>query len=68
VVGAGVALVAHAAWQAGALVVAAAAVTALVVVATARRRVGGITGDVLGAVVELTLAAGLTAAALLEAF
>ena len=34
----------------------------------ARRRVGGITGDVLGAVVEVALAVGLTAAALLEAF
>ena len=67
-IGAGLALLARAAWPAGALVVVAAALAALAVVGTARRRVGGITGDVLGAVVEVALAAGLAAAALLEAF
>ena len=66
--GAGLALLARAAWPAGALVVVATALATLAVVGTARRRVGGITGDVLGAVVEVALAAGLTAAALLEAF
>jgi adenosylcobinamide-GDP ribazoletransferase len=65
-IGAGLALLARASWPAGALVVVATSLATLAVVGTARRRVGGITGDVLGAVVEVALAAGLTAAALLQ--
>lgn len=62
VVGSALAVAAQAPWYAGALVVVAAVLAALAVVATARRRVGGITGDVLGAVVEAALALGLLAA------
>ena len=64
VVGAGLGLLGGGPWYGGGLVVAAAALAAWAVVAIARRRLGGITGDVLGAVVELALAAGLLVAAL----
>jgi adenosylcobinamide-GDP ribazoletransferase len=67
-VGAGLALVTHAAWYAGVLVLVATSLAAWAVVATAHRRVGGITGDILGAVVEIALVTGLSAAALLNAF
>jgi len=52
-------------WYAGPLVVLAASVAAMALVATARRRVGGVTGDVLGATVEIALAAALVAASVL---
>jgi adenosylcobinamide-GDP ribazoletransferase len=52
-------------WYAGPLVVVAANLAALATVATARRRVGGITGDVLGAAVEIALAAALVTASVL---
>jgi adenosylcobinamide-GDP ribazoletransferase len=52
-------------WYAGPLVVVAANLAALVMVATARRRLGGITGDVLGAAVEIALAAALVSASVL---
>lgn len=54
-------------WWAGAVIVAATVLPAEVVVARARRRLGGITGDVLGAVVEVGLAGGLIAAACIVA-
>lgn len=65
--GVGVLLVvlAGAAWYAGPLVVLAANLTALALVATAGRRVGGVTGDVLGATVEFALAAALVTASVL---
>jgi adenosylcobinamide-GDP ribazoletransferase len=62
VVGAALGLLADAPWYAGGLVVIAAELAASAVLATARRRLGGVTGDVLGAVVELALAAGLVVA------
>lgn len=49
------------AWWRGALAVASAAVAAGVVVACAVRRLGGVTGDVFGAAVEVALAAALVA-------
>jgi len=52
-------------WYAGPLVVLAASVAAMALVATARRRLGGVTGDVLGATVEIALAAALVAASVL---
>ena len=63
VVGSGIGWLAGASWYAGGLVVLATVVAAWAVLATARRRVGGITGDVLGAVVEVALTAGLVVAA-----
>ena len=60
-VGAG--LAAGLAWWAGPVVLAAAVAAGALVVRRAVVRLGGITGDVLGAVVEVALAAGLTAAA-----
>ncbi len=51
-------------WWAGPVVLAAAVVAGSVVVRRAVSRVGGITGDVLGAVVETGLAVALTTAAL----
>ncbi len=60
-VGAG--LAADLAWWAGPVVLAAAVAAGALVLRRAVVRLGGITGDVLGAVVEVALAAGLTAAA-----
>ena len=51
-------------WWAGPVVLAAAVVAGSVVVRRAVRRVGGVTGDVLGAVVETGFAVAVTAAAL----
>jgi len=59
------AVLAGASWYAGPLVVLAGGLAALAVVATARRRVGGVTGDVLGASVEIALAAALVTASVL---
>jgi adenosylcobinamide-GDP ribazoletransferase len=59
------AVLAGASWYAGPLVVLAGGLAALAVVATARRRVGGVTGDVLGASVEIALAATLVTASVL---
>jgi adenosylcobinamide-GDP ribazoletransferase len=52
-------------WYAGPLVVAAAALGAGWVLAVSTRRLGGVTGDVLGATVEVALAAGLVVASVL---
>ena len=52
-------------WWTGPVVTGAAAVGGLAVIARTTRRFGGITGDVLGAVIEVSFAAALTAAALL---
>jgi adenosylcobinamide-GDP ribazoletransferase len=62
-VGVGVAAGSGAPWYAGAVVTVAGMIAALAVVGTARRRVGGVTGDVLGAVVEVGLTACLVTAA-----
>ena len=67
VVGSGLGWFLGAAWYAGALVVGAAALGTWAVVETAQRRVGGITGDVLGAVVEVALTAGLVVAVVIAA-
>ncbi len=67
VVGAGLAVVTGGEWYAGALVVAAAWLAAWAVLGTARRRLAGITGDVLGAVVEIGLGTALAAAAVVVA-
>ena len=63
VLAAGVGLAADLAWWAGPVVLAAAVTGGALVLRRAVVRLGGITGDVLGAVVEVALAAGLTAAA-----
>ena len=51
-------------WWAGPVVVVSGLVAGSVLLARCTRRLGGVTGDVLGAVVEASLAAGLVAAAL----
>lgn len=53
-------------WWTGPVVVGAAAVGGLAVIHRTTRRFGGITGDVLGAVIEVSFAAALTASALLQ--
>jgi adenosylcobinamide-GDP ribazoletransferase len=62
---AAIALLGHTAWFAGPLVVLAAALGAGLVLGPTLRRIRGITGDVLGASVEVAFAAGLVAATLL---
>ena len=52
-------------WWTGPVVAACAVVSGLVVIHRATRRFGGITGDVLGAVIEVSFATALTASALL---
>ncbi|HEX7535560.1 MAG TPA: adenosylcobinamide-GDP ribazoletransferase [Dermatophilaceae bacterium] len=52
-------------WWTGPIAVAAAALGGVAVIARATRRLGGITGDVLGAVVEVSLAVALATSALL---
>jgi adenosylcobinamide-GDP ribazoletransferase len=52
-------------WWHGPVVVSCAALGGVAVILRAIRRFGGITGDVLGAVIEVSLAASLTASALL---
>jgi adenosylcobinamide-GDP ribazoletransferase len=54
-------------WWAGPVVLASAAVGGVAVIHRATQRFGGITGDVLGAVIEVSFAAALTASALLVA-
>jgi adenosylcobinamide-GDP ribazoletransferase len=51
-------------WWSGPVVLAAAVLAALALCARCTRRFGGVTGDVLGAVVETALAAGLVASVL----
>lgn len=51
-------------WWAGPVVVLGAWAAAYAVVRRARQRLGGITGDILGALIEIGLASGLTVAAL----
>jgi adenosylcobinamide-GDP ribazoletransferase len=53
-------------WWTGPVVVSTAAVGGLAVIHRTTRRFGGITGDVLGAVIEVSFAAALTASALLQ--
>jgi adenosylcobinamide-GDP ribazoletransferase len=52
-------------WWVGTVVLGSAAVGGVAVIRRAIRRFGGITGDVLGAVIEVSFAAALTASALL---
>lgn len=52
-------------WWAGPVVLVSAAVGGVAVIHRTTRRFGGITGDVLGAVIEVSFAAALTASALL---
>ena len=52
-------------WGSGAVRVGAAAVGGLAVIHRTTRRFGGITGDVLGAVIEVSFAMALAASALL---
>ncbi len=59
---------ADAGWWAGALVVAAGLVAAAALLHRCVRRFGGVTGDVMGAVVETALTAALVAATLLDAW
>jgi adenosylcobinamide-GDP ribazoletransferase len=53
------------AWWAGPVAMCGAALGGVVMIGRATRRLGGITGDVLGAVIEVSLAVALTASALL---
>ena len=64
-VGAALAAITGGPGYAGVLVVAGAGAGLFAVVTTAVRRLGGVTGDVLGAVVELALAAALAVGAVL---
>lgn len=52
-------------WWIGPVVVSGAMVRGVAVIGRATRRLGGTTGDVLGAVIEVSLATALTAAAVL---
>ncbi|HEY5249239.1 MAG TPA: adenosylcobinamide-GDP ribazoletransferase, partial [Dermatophilaceae bacterium] len=52
-------------WWAGPAVVGAAALGGIAVIHRATQRFGGITGDVLGALIEVSLAVALTTSALL---
>jgi adenosylcobinamide-GDP ribazoletransferase len=52
-------------WWVGTVLVCSAAVGGVTVIRRAIRRFGGITGDVLGAVIEVSFAGALTASALL---
>jgi adenosylcobinamide-GDP ribazoletransferase len=52
-------------WWAGPVAMGAAVLGGVAVIRRATRRLGGITGDVLGAVIEVSLAVALTASALL---
>lgn len=52
-------------WWTGPVVVVAAVVGGVTVIRRATRRLGGITGDVLGAVIEISLAVALTTSAVL---
>jgi len=54
-------------WWAGPVVACAAALGGVAVIHRAVRRFGGVTGDVLGAVIEVSFAAGLTSSAVLLA-
>jgi len=54
------------AWWIGPVAVGSAALGGVAVIRRATRRFGGITGDVLGAVIEVSLAVALTASALLS--
>jgi adenosylcobinamide-GDP ribazoletransferase len=54
-------------WWTGPVAMGAAALGGVAVIARATSRLGGITGDVLGAVIEVSLAAALTTSALLLA-
>jgi adenosylcobinamide-GDP ribazoletransferase len=65
VAAAAIALLGHAPWFAGPLVVLAAGLGAALVLGPTVRRIRGLTGDVLGASVEVAFAMGLLAATLL---
>lgn len=60
--GAGALVLAGSAWWYALVVGAGAGASAAMLLARCRRRLGGVTGDVLGATVELTLAGGLLVA------
>jgi adenosylcobinamide-GDP ribazoletransferase len=53
------------AWWTGPVAMISAAIGGVAVIRRATRRLGGITGDVLGAVIEVSLAVALTTSAVL---